>query len=214
MFYLHYKILNYIMLHKIKFNNDDIFEFIPCSLINIDTSEVYINEYAEKNLINLSYLKSNDKLNIKFNLKINFANLQEKAIKSTIKFFPYEKFNNITTVKNCITFKQSLLKINTNPDKSLITVENIGTSPIKNIIFRYAIPTRYEVNLGSLSATFNNNDKWNLIAEKIDSNIIFKISFLPQSNNIPARKLKIFLEHKKINIQLSNVDSSLSINDK
>ena len=202
------------MLHKIKFNNDDIFEFIPCSLINIDTSEVYINEYAEKNLINLSYLKSNDKLNIKFNLKINFANLQEKAIKSTIKFFPYEKFNNITTVKNCITFKQSLLKINTNPDKSLITVENIGTSPIKNIIFRYAIPTRYEVNLGSLSATFNNNDKWNLIAEKIDSNIIFKIGFLPQSNNIPARKLKIFLEHKKINIQLSNVDSSLSINDK
>lgn len=202
------------MLHKIKFNNDDIFEFIPCSLINIDTSEVYINEYAEKNLINLSYLKSNDKLNIKFNLKINFTNLQEKAIKSTIKFFPYEKFNNITTVKNCITFKQSLLKINTNPDKSLITVENIGTSPIKNIIFRYAIPTRYEVNLGSLSATFNNNDKWNLIAEKIDSNIIFKISFLPQSNNIPARKLKIFLEHKKINIQLSNVDSSLSINDK
>lgn len=202
------------MLHKIKFNNDDIFEFIPCSLINIDTSEVYINEYAEKNLMNLSYLKSNDKLNIKFNLKINFANLQEKAIKSTIKFFPYEKFNNITTVKNCITFKQSLLKINTNPNKSLITVENIGTSPIKNIIFRYAIPTRYEVNLGSLSATFNNNDKWNLIAEKIDSNIIFKISFLPQSNNIPARKLKIFLEHKKINIQLSNVDSSLSINDK
>lgn len=202
------------MLHKIKFNNDDIFEFIPCSLINIDTSEVYINEYAEKNLINLSYLKSNDKLNIKFNLKINFANLQEKAIKSTIKFFPYEKFNNITTVKNCITFKQSLLKINTNPDKSLITVENIGTSPIKNIIFRYAIPTRYEVNLGSLSAIFNNNDKWNLIAEKIDSNIIFKISFLPQSNNIPARKLKIFLEYKKINIQLSNVDSSLSINDK
>ena len=202
------------MLHKIKFNNDDIFEFIPCSLINIDTSEVYINEYAEKNLMNLSYLKSNDKLNIKFNLKINFANLQEKAIKSTIKFFPYEKFNNITTVKNCITFKQSLLKINTNPDKSLITVENIGTSPIKNIIFRYAIPTRYEVNLGSLSATFNNNDKWNLIAEKIDSNIIFKIGFLPQSNNIPARKLKIFLEHKKINIQLSNVDSSLSINDK
>lgn len=202
------------MLHKIKFNNDDIFEFIPCSLINIDTSEVYINEYAEKNLINLSYLKSNDKLNIKFNLKINFTNLQEKAIKSTIKFFPYEKFNNITTVKNCITFKQSLLKINTNPNKSLITVENIGTSPIKNIIFRYAIPTRYEVNLGSLSATFNNNDKWNLIAEKIDSNIIFKISFLPQSNNIPARKLKIFLEHKKINIQLSNVDSSLSINDK
>lgn len=202
------------MLHKIKFNNDDIFEFIPCSLINIDTSEVYINEYAEKNLMNLSYLKSNDKLNIKFNLKINFANLQEKAIKSTIKFFPYEKFNNITTVKNCITFKQSLLKINTNPDKSLITVENIGTSPIKNIIFRYAIPTRYEVNLGSLSATFNNNDKWNLIAEKIDSNIIFKISFLPQSNNIPARKLKIFLEYKKINIQLSNVDSSLSINDK
>ena len=202
------------MLHKIKFNNDDIFEFIPCSLINIDTSEVYINEYAEKNLMNLSYLKSNDKLNIKFNLKINFANLQEKAIKSTIKFFPYEKFNNITTVKNCITFKQSLLKINTNPDKSLITVENIGTSPIKNIIFRYAIPTRYEVNLGSLSATFNNNDKWNLIAEKIDSNIVFKINFLPQSNNIPARKLKIFLEHKKINIQLSNVDSSLSINDK
>ena len=202
------------MLHKIKFNNDDIFEFIPCSLINIDTSEVYINEYAEKNLINLSYLKSNDKLNIKFNLKINFTNLQEKAIKSTIKFFPYEKFNNITTVKNCITFKQSLLKINTNPNKSLITVENIGTSPIKNIIFRYAIPTRYEVNLGSLSATFNNNDKWNLIAEKIDSNIIFKIGFLPQSNNIPARKLKIFLEHKKINIQLSNVDSSLSINDK
>ena len=202
------------MLHKIKFNNDDIFEFIPCSLINIDTSEVYINEYAEKNLMNLSYLKSNDKLNIKFNLKINFANLQEKAIKSTIKFFPYEKFNNITTVKNCITFKQSLLKINTNPDKSLITVENIGTSPIKNIIFRYAIPTRYEVNLGSLSAIFNNNDKWNLIAEKIDSNIIFKISFLPQSNNIHARKLKIFLEHKKINIQLSNVDSSLSINDK
>lgn len=202
------------MLHKIKFNNDDIFEFIPCSLINIDTSEVYINEYAEKNLMNLSYLKSNDKLNIKFNLKINFANLQEKAIKSTIKFFPYEKFNNITTVKNCITFKQSLLKINTNPDKSLITVENIGTSPIKNIIFRYAIPTRYEVNLGSLSAIFNNNDKWNLIAEKIDSNIIFKISFLPQSNNIPARKLKIFLEHKKINIQLSNFDSSLSINDK
>ena len=202
------------MLHKIKFNNDDIFEFIPCSLINIDTSEVYINEYAEKNLINLSYLKSNDKLNIKFNLKINFANLQEKAIKSTIKFFPYEKFNNITTVKNCITFKQSLLKINTNPNKSLITVENIGTSPIKNIIFRYAIPTRYEVNLGSLSAIFNNNDKWNLIAEKIDSNIIFKISFLPQSNNIPERKLKIFLEYKKINIQLSNVDSNLSINDK
>lgn len=202
------------MLHKIKFNNDDIFEFIPCSLINIDTSEVYINEYAEKNLMNLSYLKSNDKLNIKFNLKINFANLQEKAIKSTIKFFPYEKFNNITTVKNCITFKQSLLKINTNPNKSLITVENIGTSPIKNIIFRYAIPTRYEVNLGSLSAIFNNNDKWNLIAEKIDSNIIFKISFLPQSNNIPERKLNIFLEHKKINIQLSNVDSSLSINDK
>lgn len=59
------------MLHKIKFNNDDIFEFIPCSLINIDTSEVYINESAEKNLMNLSYLKSNDKLNIKFNLKIN-----------------------------------------------------------------------------------------------------------------------------------------------
>lgn len=201
------------MLHKIKFNNDDIFEFIPCSLINIDTSEVYINEYAEKNLMNLSYLKSNDKLNIKFNLKINFANLQEKAIKSTIKFFPYEKFNNITTVKNCITFKQSLLKINTNPNKSLITVENIGTSPIKNIIFRYAIPTRYEVNLGSLSATFNNNDKWNLIAEKIDSNIIFKISFLPQSNNIPERKLNIFLEHKKFNIELSNVDSNLSLND-
>ena len=201
------------MLHKIKFNNDDIFEFIPCSLINIDTSEVYINEYAEKNLINLSYLKSNDKLNIKFNLKINFANLQEKAIKSTIKFFPYEKFNNITTVKNCITFKQSLLKINTNPDKSLITVENIGTSPIKNIIFRYAIPTRYEVNLGSLSATFNNNDKWNLIAEKIDSNIIFKIGFLPQSNNIPERKLNIFLEHKKFNIELFNVDSNLSLND-
>ena len=201
------------MLHKIKFNNDDIFEFIPCSLINIDTSEVYINEYAEKNLINLSYLKSNDKLNIKFNLKINFANLQEKAIKSTIKFFPYEKFNNITTVKNCITFKQSLLKINTNPDKSLITVENIGTSPIKNIIFRYAIPTRYEVNLGSLSATFNNNDKWNLIAEKIDSNIIFKIGFLPQSNNIHERKLNIFLEHKKFNIELSNVDSNLSLND-
>ena len=201
------------MLHKIKFNNDDIFEFIPCSLINIDTSEVYINEYAEKNLMNLSYLKSNDKLNIKFNLKINFANLQEKAIKSTIKFFPYEKFNNITTVKNCITFKQSLLKINTNPNKSLITVENIGTSPIKNIIFRYAIPTRYEVNLGSLSAIFNNNDKWNLIAEKIDSNIIFKIGFLPQSNNIPARKLNIFLEHKKFNIELSNVDSNLSLND-
>ncbi|MFZ2681448.1 hypothetical protein [Clostridium sp.] len=201
------------MLHKIKFNNDDIFEFIPCSLINIDTSEVYINEYAEKNLMNLSYLKSNDKLNIKFNLKINFANLQEKAIKSTIKFFPYEKFNNITTVKNCITFKQSLLKINTNPNKSLITVENIGTSPIKNIIFRYAIPTRYEVNLGSLSAIFNNNDKWNLIAEKIDSNIIFKISFLPQSNNIPERKLNIFLEHKKFNIELSNVDSNLSLND-
>ena len=201
------------MLHKIKFNNDDIFEFIPCSLINIDTSEVYINEYAEKNLMNLSYLKSNDKLNIKFNLKINFANLQEKAIKSTIKFFPYEKFNNITTVKNCITFKQSLLKINTNPDKSLITVENIGTSPIKNIIFRYAIPTRYEVNLGSLSATFNNNDKWNLIAEKIDSNIIFKIGFLPQSNNIPERKLNIFLEHKKFNIELANVDSNLSLND-
>ena len=201
------------MLHKIKFNNDDIFEFIPCSLINIDTSEVYINEYAEKNLMNLSYLKSNDKLNIKFNLKINFTNLQEKAIKSTIKFFPYEKFNNITTVKNCITFKQSLLKINTNPNKSLITVENIGTSPIKNIIFRYAIPTRYEVNLGSLSATFNNNDKWNLIAEKIDSNIIFKIDFLPQSNNIPERKLNIFLEHKKFNIELSNVDSNLSLND-
>ena len=154
-----------------------------------------------------------DKLNIKFNLKINFANLQEKAIKSTIKFFPYEKFNNITTFKNCITFKQSLLKINTNPDKSLITVENIGTSPIKNIIFRYAIPTRYEVNLGSLSAIFNNNDKWNLIAEKIDSNIIFKISFLPQSNNIPERKLNIFLEHKKFNIELSNVDSNLSLND-
>ena len=201
------------MLHKIKFNNDDIFEFIPCSLINIDTSEVYINEYAEKNLMNLSYLKSNDKLNIKFHLKINFANLQEKAIKSTIKFFPYEKFNNITTFKNCITFKQSLLKINTNPNKSLITVENIGTSPIKNIIFRYAIPTRYEVNLGSLSAIFNNNDKWNLIAEKIDSNIIFKIGFLPQSNNIPERKLNIFLEHKKFNIELSNVDSNLSLND-
>ena len=201
------------MLHKIKFNNDDIFEFIPCSLINIDTSEVYINESAEKNLMNLSYLKSNDKLNIKFNLKINFANLQEKAIKSTIKFFTYEKFNNITTFKNCITFKQSLLKINTNPNKSLITVENIWTSPIKNIIFRYAIPTRYEVNLGSLSATFNNNDKWNLIAEKIDSNIIFKISFLPQSNNIPERKLNIFLEHKKFNIELSNVDSNLSLND-
>nr|WP_302646929.1 hypothetical protein [uncultured Clostridium sp.] len=114
------------MLHKIKFNNDDIFEFIPCSLINIDTSEVYINEYAEKNLMNLSYLKSNDKLNIKFNLK---------------------------------------------------------------------------------------NDKWNLIAEKIDSNIIFKISFLPQSNNIPERKLNIFLEHKKFNIELSNVDSNLSLND-
>ena len=125
------------MLHKIKFNNDDIFEFIPCSLINIDTSEVYINESAEKNLINLSYLKSNDKLNIKFNLKINFANLQEKAIKSTIKFFPYEKFNNITTF----------------------------------------------------------------------------INFLPQSNNIPERKLNIFLEHKKFNIQLSNVDSNLSLND-
>ena len=65
----------------------------------------------KKNLINLSYLKSNDKLNIKFNLKINFANLQ-KNYKNTIKFFPYEKFNNITTFKNCITFKQSLLKIN------------------------------------------------------------------------------------------------------
>ena len=125
------------MLHKIKFNNDDIFEFIPCSLINIDTSEVYINESAEKNLIILSYLKSNDKLNIKFNLKINCANLQEKAIKSTIKFFPYEKFNNITTF----------------------------------------------------------------------------INFLPQSNNIPERKLNIFLEHKKFNIQLSNVDSNLSLND-
>ena len=146
-------------------------------------------------------------------LKKNNKLEDDSFIKSTIKFFPYEKFNNITTVKNCITFKQSLLKININPNKSLITVENIGTSPIKNIIFRYAIPTRYEVNLGSLSAIFNNNDKWNLIAEKIDSNIIFKISFLPQSNNIPERKLNIFLEHKKFNIELSNVDSNLSLND-
>ena len=92
------------MLHKIKFNNDDIFEFIPCSLINIDTSEVYINESAEKNLMNLSYLKSNDKLNIKFNLNINFSNLKEKAIKINIKFLPYEKFNNINTFNNILTF--------------------------------------------------------------------------------------------------------------
>lgn len=200
-------------LVKLKFNNDAIFEFVPCSLINTDTSEVYLNEYVEKNLINLSSLRSNEKLNIKFNIKINFFNLQERTIKSTVKLFPYEKFSNITTIKNCLSFNQSLLQISTDPNKNLIVFENIGSTSIKNTIFKYSIPAKYEVNLDSLNATFNNN-KWNLIAEKRKSDIIFKIDFLPQSNNLPERKLKIFLEHKKYNIQLSSVDSSISLDNK
>ena len=67
--------------------------------------------------MNLSYLKSNDKLNIKFNLRLTLQ-IYKKKLKSTIKFFPYEKFK-ILPFKNCITFKQSLLKINTNPNKAL-----------------------------------------------------------------------------------------------
>lgn len=200
----------YIKLLKLKFTDDEIFKFIPCSLVNSDTKEVYVSDSADSNLTCLSSLRENETLNIKFYIKTNFTSLDSNKLNSRVKFFDYSKYSNADCQRVYLAFKQSAIQLTSMPHKNLLEIENVGTSPLKNVVLRYPIPIGYKVNLGSLSATFNNNP-CKIVAKQIGSDLLLKLDSLPAKEKNKTKAVHVFLEHIKYSLKLSDAKLSISI---
>lgn len=200
----------YIKLLKFKFTDDEIFKFIPCSLVNSDTKEVYVSHSTDNNLTLLSSLRENEILNVKFYVKTNFTALDSNKINSLVKFFDYNKYCNDDCNRIYLVFKQSAIQLTSMPHKNLLEIENVGTSTLKDVVLHYPIPLGYKVNLGSLSATFNNSP-CKIVAKQIGSELLLKLDSLPAKENNKTKAVHVFLEHIKYSLKLSDAKLSISI---
>ena len=178
---------------KLKICDDGIFDLIPSSLRNISTKESYISKNLNCNLFSLGSLKPSEILNIKFNMVLNLKNLNSPFNMSR---------NSLSNLKDelsnmNIKLDQPTLKVVTKPKEDKIEIKNIGSTSLKNIVYRYEIPKGFLIDTNSIRYDLK-GIPCTISFKVINNNILFNI------NNIPNdRKIVISLKHININSLIS-----------
>lgn len=180
---------------KLKICDDGIFNLIPSSLRNISTKETYISKNSNCNIFSLGSLKPSETLEVKFNMILNLKNINS-PFNNSLKSL--DALNNeLSNMK--IKVHQSTLKIVTKPKEDKIEIKNIGSEPLKNIVYRYEIPKGFIIDTKSIK--YDLKDILCTISFKIiNNNILFKIDNIPND-----KKIVISLKHININSLLSPV---------
>lgn len=115
---------------KFKICNTDIFKFIPSSLKNKRTKELYICESTKDNIFSLGSLDSNDNINIEFCMRAHLNNLT-LSTNSSIKLLSLKNDNLENEKLDLVKIDRNELQISANPNKNLIELINIGSKPLK-----------------------------------------------------------------------------------
>ncbi|MDO4535819.1 MAG: hypothetical protein Q4B63_08435 [Clostridium perfringens] len=180
---------------KLKICNDNLFNIIPSSLRNTSTKESYISKNLDCNIFSIGSLNPNESLDIKFNMILNLKYFNSPFNRSL------KSLNLINHELNDMQIKldQPTLKITTKPKEDKIEIKNIGSTPLKNIVYRYEIPKGFLIDTNSIK--YDLKDILCTISFKIiNNNILFKIDNIPND-----KKIVISLKHININSLLSPV---------
>ncbi|AOR23724.1 hypothetical protein [Clostridium taeniosporum] len=194
---------------RLKFLNDDNFKFIPGSLINSNTKEVYSCDNLNDNSVCLCKLKPNETLDVIFYIKATLRNLASSYINNWVKLLspissnePFIEENDTPLI---ITIEQAILQINTDATCGKIEIENIGSEPVDNLIYKYSTPLGFISNISSITAKLNDKP-FKVHAKKIDNDIIFNISNIPKChNNIPPKLIISFDSQDSKNIHSTSM---------
>lgn len=178
---------------KLKINEDGPFNLISSSLRNTYTKETYISQNSNFNIYSIGSLKPNETLNIKFNTILNIENYNSYFNR---RFHSIDDINNeLNSMK--LKLEQPMLSIVTKPKEDKIEIENIGSAPSTNIIYRYEFPKNYIIDAKSIRYDLKGL-VCSISFKIVNNNILFNIS------NIPDRKkIIIYLKHINVNSLLS-----------
>lgn len=179
---------------KLIINDDSIFEFIPCSLSNKITKECYASTY--NNLFNLGSIKSNESLLLQLYIKVNLENLDFSNFNNPIEIFSLNSstLETISSALNVLPI-QAELNINISSYKNNIELQNTGSCAAKNLIYKYEIPNGFDIDINCIQYTFQNIST-NVSVIKLNNNLLFKISSLPETTNLISKKLIIKIPNK------------------
>lgn len=179
---------------KLIINDDNIFEFIPCSLSNKLTKECYINTY--NNIFNLGSINPNESLLLQLYIKVNLENLDFSSFNNPIKIFSLNS-NDLESISSSLNILpiQAELNINISPYKNNIELQNTGSCPAKNLIYQYEIPNGFDIDINCIQYTFQNIST-NVSVIKINNKLLFNISSLPETTNLISKKLIIKIPNK------------------
>ncbi|NFG61295.1 hypothetical protein [Clostridium sp. CMCC3677] len=194
---------------KLKFSNDSNFKFIPGSLINSNTKEVYSCDNFNDNCVCLCKLEPNEKLDVVFYIKAIFKNLINSSISNYINLLsplssnePFIEEDNMPLI---ITVDQAILQINTDSNCGKIEIENTGCAPVNNMIYKYSTPIGFISDISCVTAKLNNKP-FKVYAKKIDNDVLFNISNIPKcDNNIPSKLIISFDSQNFKNIHSSSM---------
>ena len=181
---------------KFKICNTDFFKFIPSSLRNTYTREVYTSENITCNIFYLGTLQPNEVLNLKFNMLFNLDSLNSSS-NNSLKFLN-ELDAELKNMK--LTIDQAVLRVVTRPKEDKIEIENIGSKELKNIVYNYEIPEGYIIDTKSIKYNLN-GALCNIFFKTINNNIVFKFSNIP-GNTYDNKKIIISLKHIDTNTLL------------
>ena len=182
---------------KLKICDDELLYLIPSSLRNISTKEFYISKNSNCNSFLLGSLKPYETLNLKFNILLKIKNLSSTLNKSINRLNFMNNYLNNTPIR----IDQPSLKITTLPRENKIEIENLGSSPLKNIVYRYEIPNGFYIDTKSIRYDIK-NILCTITFKMINNNLLFKIDNIPE-NTLKNRKITIYLKHIDINSLLS-----------
>lgn len=170
---------------------NSIFEYIPCSLINMETKEPYVtNTIDNKNIILLPPLKPSSVLTLQFYVKTHLENLDFSTFNTPLSLLNVDSNECSEYLNHHAIPYQSALNISIAPSQNSITFRNIGSAPCENIIYHHIIPNDFEFEIDNFKYIFENM-KCNVSAINIDNHILFQIDSLPESNSTLSRSLKV-----------------------
>lgn len=179
---------------KFIINDDNVFNFIPCSLSNKITKECYINTC--NNIFNLGSIKSNESLLLQLYIKVNLENLDFSDFNTPIKIFSLNSNDPEVILSNLYVLPmQAELNINTSPHKNIIELKNTGSCPAENLIYQYEIPYGFDIDIDYIQYKFQNINT-NISVIKLNNKLLFKISLLPETTALIDKKLIIKIPNK------------------
>ncbi|MGL5415905.1 MAG: hypothetical protein ACRDAU_09625 [Clostridium sp.] len=171
---------------------NSIFEYIPCSLINLETREPYLTDIiaGNKNMISLPLIKSSSVLTLQFYVKVHLENLDFSTFNTPLSILNIDSNEYNEYLNHRATPYQSALNITIAPSQNSITFRNIGSAPCENIIYHHIMPNDFKFEVSKFKYIFENM-KCNVSAINIDNHILFQIDSLPESNSTLSRSLKV-----------------------